>query len=291
MDWMTGIQRAIDYVEEHLTEQIDYAEAAKRAYSSSFHFQRIFTALCGFTLGDYIRMRRLSLAGSELTEPGVKVIDVALKYGYDAPESFSRAFTKFHGVPPSKVKCGGTVKSFSRLSVKFILNGGITLDYRIETRAAFRLLVRKKRVPCKEELPAADITRFWQECREDGTVETLVRHTPKDSIFGDRIVGVSFGDDASEADFPYGIGTEYRGETVAETGLSVEEIPAHTYIVFPCVGEMPTAFEALYREIFTSFFPTSEYMPSSISFEAYPSADIADPNYTWELWIGVKKKD
>ena len=95
MDWTTGLQRAIDYVEDHLTEPLDYAEIARQAYSSSFHFQRIFSILCGYTLGEYIRSRRLTLAGNELLRTDSKVIDVALKYGYDSPESFSRAFARF----------------------------------------------------------------------------------------------------------------------------------------------------------------------------------------------------
>ena len=94
MDWIKGVQRAVDYVEAHITEPINYVEVARQAYSSSFHFQRVFSILCGFTLGDYIRMRRLSLAGSELASTQTRVIDVALKYGYDTPESFSRAFTR-----------------------------------------------------------------------------------------------------------------------------------------------------------------------------------------------------
>ena len=98
MNWITGIQRALDYVEAHLMESVDYEEAAKQAYSSSFHFQRVFSILCGFTLGDYIRMRRLTLAGSELASSAIRVIDAALKYGYDTPESFSRA-----SPPPSSI--------------------------------------------------------------------------------------------------------------------------------------------------------------------------------------------
>lgn len=98
MDWISGLQCALDYVEEHITENIDYGEVAKCAYSSSFHFQRVFGIICGYSLGDYIRFRRLSLAGNELACGNVKVIDVALKYGYESPESFSRAFVAFHGV-------------------------------------------------------------------------------------------------------------------------------------------------------------------------------------------------
>ncbi len=119
MDWIKGIQRAVDYVEAHMTEPIDYEETAKQAYSSSFHFQRVFRILCGFTRGEYIRMRRLSLAGKELASSGVRVIEAALKYGYDSPESFSRAFTRFHGVSPSQAKRKGAgLKFVSPLTVK-----------------------------------------------------------------------------------------------------------------------------------------------------------------------------
>lgn len=98
MDWFTGIQNVINYVEEHLTEEIDYEEVAKEAACSNFYFQRIFGILCGISLGDYIRNRRLTLAGSELSVSDDKVIDIALKYGYESPESFARAFSRFHGV-------------------------------------------------------------------------------------------------------------------------------------------------------------------------------------------------
>lgn len=124
MDWITGISQAIDYVEDHITEPVNYEEAAKCAYSSSFHFQRVFSVVCGFTLGDYVRFRRLALAGRELAAENAKVIDIAMKYGYDTPESFSRAFTRFHGCSPTQAKKGAVIKSFSRLSVKLIVSGG-----------------------------------------------------------------------------------------------------------------------------------------------------------------------
>ena len=124
MNWIQGIQRAIDYVEANITEEVDLEDVAKQAYSSPFHFQRVFGILCGFTLGDYIRMRRLSLAGEELSKGTAKIIDVAMKYGYDTPESFSRAFTRFHGIAPSEAKRGGRVRIFTPLSVKLILTGG-----------------------------------------------------------------------------------------------------------------------------------------------------------------------
>lgn len=121
MDWISGIQRAIDYIESHLTDEIDFEAAAREAYSSSFHFQRVFSILCGFTLGEYVRMRRLSMAASDIVNTDEKIIEIAMKYGYDSPESFTRAFTRFHGVTPSEAKRGAVIKSFSRMSVKLSL--------------------------------------------------------------------------------------------------------------------------------------------------------------------------
>ena len=104
MNFIFGLQNAIDYIENHLTEEIDYNEIAKQSFSSSYHFQRVFSILCGFTIGEYIRNRRLSIAGSELATTDAKVIDVALKYGYESPDSFAKAFQRFHGILPSQAQ-------------------------------------------------------------------------------------------------------------------------------------------------------------------------------------------
>lgn len=154
MDWIQGIQKAIDYIEQHITEEIDYEEVAKRAYLSSFHFQRIFGIMCGFTLGEYIRRRRLTLAGNDLLSKKMKVIDIAFKYGYETPESFSRAFQKFHGILPSQVQNGSSLKSFSRLSVRLDLIGGTEMNYKIQEKPEMILVGYKKRfagVPYGEE--------------------------------------------------------------------------------------------------------------------------------------------
>lgn len=144
MDWITGIQRALNYTEAHLTDEIDFEAVASEAYSSSFHFQRMFSLLVGYSLGDYIRQRRLSLAAEELMRTNEKNIDIALKYGYDTPESFSRAFTRFHAITPTQARRGGCIRSFSRLSVKLILDGGNFMDYRIEKPGKLSIVCKKK---------------------------------------------------------------------------------------------------------------------------------------------------
>ena len=291
MDQITAIQRAIDYTEAHLTDEIDYEAAAREAASSVFHFQRLFSMLCGYALGDYIRMRRLSLAADELQRTGGKIIDIALKYGYDTPESFSRAFTRFHGITPTQARRGGNIKSFSRLSVKLILDGGNLMDYRIEKRDAFKLICRKKQVNKPQgDTATADISAFWGECSTDGTMEKLCKYASFDNLRG--ILGVCFSGEMANSGFPYGIGAEYNGAPLTDGGFDIVEIPAHTYAVFQCKGKMPDAFKETYKKICTEFFPQSstyEY-GNGIELEVYPSADVQNPDYTCEIWIAVKEK-
>lgn len=163
MDWIIGLQKAIDYIENNLTEAIDYEIVAAQSFSSSYHFQRVFSILCGFTIGEYIRNRRLSLAGTELATSDAKVIDVALKYGYESPDSFAKAFQKFHGILPSQAKNDGSnLKSFSRLVLKFSLEGGNSMDYRIEEKDEMILTGYKRRfvgVPGEREVSLRDDQR------------------------------------------------------------------------------------------------------------------------------------
>ncbi len=146
MEWITGIQKAINYMEDHITEPIDYAMVAKESFSSSYHFQRVFSILSGYTLGEYIRNRRLSLAGTELATGKERVIDIAAKYGYESPDSFAKAFQKFHGITPSQARGeGAKLKNFSRLSLKITLDGGCMMEYRLVEKNGFTLTGYKKR--------------------------------------------------------------------------------------------------------------------------------------------------
>ena len=291
MNWIQGIQRAVDYVEANITEEIDFEQAAKQAYSSSFHFQRVFGILCGFSLGEYIRMRRLSLAGEELSKGDAKIIDIALKYGYDTPESFSRAFTRFHGIAPSEAKRGGNVKIFTPLSVKLTLTGGSKMDYRIEKRDAFQVVCKRKKVgkPMSANV-TRDISAMWQQYGADGTMEKLASYIPENPMMK-GLLGICFSSELNAKQFPYGIGVEYDGRKI-DDGFEVVTIPAHTYAVFTSKGKMPDAFIETYHRIVTEFFPQStqyEYA-ENVEFEVYESADTSDPTYRCEIWIAVNEK-
>ena len=291
MNWIQGIQRAIDYVEENITEEIDFGEVAKQAYSSSFHFQRVFGILCGFSLGDYIRLRRLSLAGEELSCGNAKIIDVAVKYGYDTSESFSRAFTRFHGIAPSEAKRGGKVKIFTPLTVKLTLTGGSKMDYRIEKRDAFQVVCKRKRVGKPQSANSTpDITALWHEYGADGTIGRLITCIPRNPVMK-GLLGICFSSELDGKHFPYGIGVEYDGRAV-DDDLEIVTIPANTYAVFTSRGKMPDAFVETYNRIVTEFFPQSsqyEYA-ENVEFEVYSSADTSDPDYCCEIWIAVNEK-
>ena len=290
MDWITGISKAIDYIEEHITEPTDYARAAKEACSSLFNFQRVFALLCGYTLGDYVRMRRLTLAGEELLSTDAKVIDVALKYGYDSPESFSRAFTRFHGVSPSAVRKGAAIHSFSRICVKLILTGGSIMEYRIEKKQAAKIICRRREFTKPgDDYTNREIPEFWNECGRDGSIQKLCGYI-KDSAQFKGLLGVCFSTEMTDSGFPYGIGAEYDGESDPQD-FEIVEIPAYTYAVFTVRGRMPDAFRETYRKICTEFFPQSGYeYGNGVEIEVYPSADVQNPDYTCEIWIAVKPK-
>lgn len=290
MDWITGISKAIDYIEEHITEPTDYARAAKEACSSPFNFQRVFSLLCGYTLGDYVRMRRLTLAGEALLSTDAKVIDVALKYGYDSPESFSRAFTRFHGVSPSAVRKGAAIRSFSRICVKLILTGGSIMEYRIEKKQAAKIICRRREFTKPgDDYTNREIPEFWNECGRDGSIQKLCGYI-KDSAQFKGLLGVCFSTEMTDSGFPYGIGAEYDGESDPQD-FEIVEIPAYTYAVFTVRGRMPDAFRETYRKICTEFFPQSGYeYGNGVEIEAYPSADVQNPDYTCGIWIAVKPK-
>lgn len=289
MDWITGIQKAIDYIEAHLTEEIDYEKIAAESFSSSYHFQRIFSILCGYTIGEYVRFRRLSVAGAELANGKEKVIDIALKYGYESPDSFSKAFQKFHGVAPSKVRAEGVVlKSFSRLYIKISLEGGSTMHYKIEEKQAFYVLEKVERFTVENGANYREIPKFWDRANADGTVDKLIQHA-SDSTF---VFGICYGTTTkSDPTFEYSIAVECMADAPVPEGFRKTQLPARTWVVFGDKGKMPDAIQSMWKKIITEFFPTSEYVSTrEFDIEAYPDGDTNSPDYYSEIWVPIEKK-
>ena len=289
MDWLTGIQRGLDYIEEHLTEEISLDKVAQEAYSSNYYFQKVFGILCGMTVGEYIRNRRLTLAGSELRATDCKVIDVALKYGYEPPESFSRAFTKFHGITPSEAKKNGSkLKSFSRFFVKAILTGGTIMDYKIIEKKSFTVLEKVERFTVENGANYREIPKFWDRANEDGTVDTLLKYA-SDTTF---VFGVCYGTTTKEdPTFEYSIAVQCEADTPVPEGFRRTTLPARTWATFGEKGKMPDAIQNMWKKILTEFFPTSGYISTrEFDIEAYPDGDTNSPDYYSEIWLPVVKK-
>lgn len=150
MNWMQSLSKAINYIEKHLVEDITIDEISNQAYSSSSHFQFIFHVVMGITIGEYIRNRRLSCAAQDLLQTRSKIIDVAMRYQYDSGESFSKAFTRFHGVPPSKVK-REKVKIFHPLSINVIIKGGFDMTHNLIDEFYWSDIEEKKREKLSDE--------------------------------------------------------------------------------------------------------------------------------------------
>lgn len=287
MNWVTGIQNAINYIEDNITEELDYGEIAKQAMCSPYYFQKIFGILCGITVGEYIRSRRLTLAGSELMKDNSKVIDVALKYGYESPESFTRAFTRFHGVTPSEAKrSGGRLKSFFRFKVQIILKGGNSMDHKIIAKETFTVLEKVEQHTVAGDHNKNTIPDFWDRAHNDGTIETLLKYASDSSY----IFGICYGSGHSDCEhFDYGIAVQCAPDTVAPEGYRVNTIPERTWVISECVGAMPDAIQRLWHEICSEFFPASDYKPTyEMDIEAYPPGDMTSSDYRSEIWIPIE---
>ncbi|MBE7008567.1 MAG: AraC family transcriptional regulator [Ruminococcaceae bacterium] len=300
MDWVTGMQRAIDYVEAHLTEDVDYDAAARESFSSPYHFQRVFSILCGYTLGEYIRSRRLALAGAELAEGRISVIDAALKYGYESPDSFARAFRRFHGVNPSQAREGATLKSFSRLSMKISLEGGSMMDYRIEQKPELVLTGFKRRftgTPAEREDQECD---FYLSTRGN---QYMLKGMARDLDTFYNVM-TNFGDDGYDfyiaAKLREGM-TEKLGEILgAEDAARFETvtIPARQYLVCETErAEYPTElFADLRRRVVSEWLPSSGYElaeapeVSVYHWYAREGDDAVNHSRFAELWLPVGKR-
>ena len=290
MDWISGMQKAIDFIEDNITDELDYIEISKQAYVSSFHFQRVFSILCGYTVGEYIRNRRLTLAGAELSHSDVKVIDVALKYGYDTPESFTRAFTRFHGITPSSARQKGVnLKSFSRLSIKLSLEGGNVMNYRIEEKDEMTFIGHK--IHC-----AGSITNF--EMRYENDCKHWVDTRPEQEILCDiRIEGENIWYDVyptfTDEGYDHYISVQTKCDNIPE-GLEKLVIPECTYAIFETTRTMyPTRqYVELLRQIVSQWLPSSEYILAD-----KPHLNVIhwfkNPNKEkryFEVWMPVEKK-
>ena len=285
MEWAEAISKAVEYIENHITEEITVEDVANEVYISPFYFQKGFSLLCGFTIAEYIRNRRLSLAGNELATSEKKVIDIAMKYGYDSPDSFTKAFTRFHGVTPSMVqKNEQLLKTFAPLKIKLSMEGGYIMDYKIVKKSEFTVLGASKNFDyenAKEKIP-----QFWKEHYAAGNGKYVC-----------GMFGINIDEQMGQDSFEYLIADMYNPVMDVPEGFVTKTIPAFTWAVFPCKGAMPNALQDVNTKIFSEWLPALRDYEFAAGYciemyddaRKYPKGTL-DENYYSEIWSPVKEK-
>ncbi|MBQ6233172.1 MAG: AraC family transcriptional regulator [Clostridia bacterium] len=277
MDWVKTVNHAIDYMENHLTDEITLADIAKDAHLSAFHFQRAFTLLTGMSPAEYLRKRRLSQAGADLLNGDEKVIDVAMKYCYDSPESFTKAFTRFHGFSPMQVKKGSPIQFMNRYTVRLTIEGGCIMEYKIEQWEAMDLLVHAK--DFHAETSEKEVPKFWDEYYENEAYRKIPGY-----------LGVCAQQKTDSDEFRYGIGCKASDVNGVPEGFEIIHIPAYTWAVFTCVGPMPDAIQAMWERIYKEWLPVSDYeLIPDYDIENYLPGDPSSKDYVSEICIPVRK--
>lgn len=278
MDWIANWNRALDYLEAHLEGEIRLEELGRLAGCSGYHFQRMFSYIAGIPLGEYIRKRKMSRAAADL-QRGERVLDTALKYGYESPTSFNRAFQAVHGVPPSAAQREGVVlKSFPRIYFMFVLKGAVEMEYQIIKKEAFRIVGFRTDLPSEVEAAFEIVPKFWGEMGAK-----LPQLIPLMDPAQPGVLGVSTCHQARDNHYSIAVASS---QPVPE-GMFEEEVPACTWAVFTGSGELPGAMQALQKRIVSEWLPQSGYeWAKAPDVEAYLSP-AGDPAGVFQVWLPV----
>lgn len=288
MQPMKHLNQAMQYIEANLANEINFEQVSRLACCSEVHFRRMFSFLSGMPLGEYIRRRRLSQAALELRRGPVKVIDLAVKYGYDSPDAFSRAFQAWHGLTPTEARTEDVpVKAIPPLTFQLTLQGGQAMDYRIVEKEAFYIVGLRKRVSLLYEGVNPEIAAMWASLTLDdiGALKGLSNVEPAGLVSA----SVNFTEGRAEGthlDQYIGVAT-----TQPSTGKwEVLAVPASTWAVFTARGKFPEALQSVWGRIFAEWFPMSGYEigvgPEILWNEG---KDTSLPDYHSEIWIPIVK--
>lgn len=296
MDWLKRMNGAIKYIEDNLCNDIDYAEVARIACCSTYHFQRMFSFITDIPLSEYIRRRRLTLAAFELQNTDVKIIDLALKYCYDSPNSFTRAFQSMHGVTPSLARDKGVqLKAYPCISFHISIKGDVEMNYRIEEKGAFKAFGVERIIDTTNEQNFITIPKFWQECHENGTINRLCSiEVPSlnngllktNSIMCYRYTG--------EDSIPYMIGiVDFEGKADVAQDLVSVDVEPYTWAIFRTeehtFEDITEKIQAVWKRVFPEWFPASGYEHAAGPDLELTYMKSANKLYS-EVWIPVVKK-
>ena len=296
MEWLSSIRTAINYMEEHLTDDISAQDVADRVYLSPFFLQKGFSLMTGYGIGEYIRNRRLYQAVRDLKETDDKVIDIAFRYCYETPESFTKAFSRFHGVTPSQVRDGAAGKVFLPLTIQLSVQGGSQMDVKIAPMFPFKVIGFQN--VFENETAYAEIPKFWNEICEKYAYSVYAGNAPAnpyEQALVDNCIG-EYGvciDDIGGGKFRYLIAGKYTGGAVPE-GMVVYEFPRNAWAVFNCIGPNPQTLQSVNTRIFSEWLPGNpDYeLSGNATLEWYDcvNGEMKDPDYHSAIWVPVKRK-
>jgi len=279
MELLDRLNAALDYIEEHLETEISYKEAAKLAYLSVYQFQRLFPYIAGVPLAEYIRRRRLTQAAFAL-QNGHRVLDVALRYGYESPTAFNRAFQAMHGISPSAAKQPGTaLKAFTRINFQITIKGDKEMEYRIEEKAAFRVIGMREPLLADIDDSFKRVPVFWQETHNSGVIPKLLElmNGEPQGLLG---VCTCFGED--QENFYY---IAVASDKMPPAGLYEMTVPAGLWAIFHGTGD-GKSLQDLQKRIFAEWLPTSGYQWNNLpDVEVYLSED--PQNMAYEVWLPI----
>ena len=281
MKWVERLNQSIVYIEEHLTGEIDYERLGQIACCSAYHYQRMFTYMAGVTLAEYIRRRKMSLAAVDLRGKKEKIIDIAEKYGYSSPTAFNRAFQSVHGIAPSAVKNDGvSVKSFPPLTFTIAVKGVEELNYRIETKDAFRIIGVSAPLHKEVEQNFTVVPQMWQDVAMNGTIQKLAGMMDVPPM---GLLGVSVCNDDEPGKYCIAVSSTKNSSEFEEY-----TVPASTWAIFPGSG-INRSIQQLEQRIITEWLPASGYeYANAPDIEVYLNPDPQNAQY--EVWIPVRKK-
>lgn len=274
MSCIVELQKAIDYIEKNIEEEINYETISKEIGMSPYYFHRMFSNIVGVSPAEYIRNRRLSLAADELSSSKASILDTAIKYQYGSNESFTRAFTKFHNVTPKMAKVNGTkLKNYSPIRLSLDIAGGNIINYKMVEKDEFKIcaMIRDFSIETKDEIP-----KFWNEIKENGKIEEI------NEGYTRNVVGVCIGEANSKC-YKYGIGRIIESQDKGFEGSEIIKVEKSKWVIFKCNGQKADDINNLWSKIYKEYFSTSEYKQSmDIDLEFYDDKDT-------EIWIPINK--
>ncbi|VXB60390.1 putative transcriptional regulator (AraC/XylS family) [Bacillus mycoides] len=290
MDSLKNMNAAMQYIEDNLTHEIDFKEVAKIAFCSEYHFKRMFSFLAGISLSEYIRCRRLTLAAFELKDSNAKVIDVAIKYGYNSPDSFTRAFQNLHGITPSEARSTSrSLKAYSPMTFQLSIQGGNEMNYRIEEKGPFQIIGIQKRVPIVFNGVNEEIASMWKSLDSQSIeiLKSLSNIEPTGIISASTNFSEGRMEEKGELDHYIGVATTKD----CPKQFKQLEVLASTWAIFEAVGPFPDALQNVWGRIYSEWFPSSNYeLAEGPEILWNESKDVSSPNFRSEIWVPVLKK-